>query len=184
MSLIGYARVSTDLQSVDRQISDLQAAGVEKIYADTGISGTTARRPELDRLLDHLRPGDEVVVTELSRIARSTRNLLELMERFDADGVAFRCLNTGGMDYGSATGRLLLTIMAATAQLETDLTKERINSGLAAARAKGRIGGRPKALDAGDVAKAKALKAKDVDVRDIAKALGVSRSTAYKYLSA
>lgn len=183
MTSIGYARVSTDSQSVDRQLADLQAAGVETIYADTGFSGASASRPELDKMLTFLRPGDEVVVTELSRIARNTAHLLALMERFEEMGVSFRCLNTGGVDYGSATGKLLLTIMAATAQLERDLTKERIHSGLAAARAKGRVGGRPKALDTAAIAKAKQLRAKDVDVPDIAKTLGVSRSTVYKYLS-
>jgi DNA invertase Pin-like site-specific DNA recombinase len=181
--LIGYARVSTVGQSVERQVADLQKAGAETIYADTGISGAQANRPELDKMLAHLRAGDEVIVTELSRIARSTTNLLALVEDLDNRGVNFRCLNMPGLDR-SATGKLLLTILAATAQLERDLTIERINSGLANARAKGKVGGRPKALDAAAVAKAKALREKDVDVSDIAKTLGVSRSTAYKYLSA
>jgi DNA invertase Pin-like site-specific DNA recombinase len=183
MAIIGYARVSTTDQSVDRQLRELQEVGADRIYADTGVSGAKASRPELDRMLDHLRKGDEVVVTELSRIARNTQHLLALMSRLEEQGVTFRCLNQQGVDYGSATGKLLLTIMGAVAQMERDLTVERINSGLASARAKGRVGGRPKALDSAAVAKAKDLQAKGVEVPDIAKTLGVSRSTAYKYLS-
>lgn len=183
MATIGYARVSTYDQSVERQIKELQAAGAETVYADTGVSGSLSSRPELDRMLEHLRSGDEVTVLELSRIARNTSHLLALMERFEKLGVSFRCLNTSGVDYGSATGKLLLTIMGAVAQLERDLTIERINSGLQVARAKGRIGGRPKSLDSAAVAKAKVLRAKDVDVSDIAKTLGVSRTTVYKYLA-
>lgn len=180
---IGYARVSTAEQSVDRQIRELQAAGAESVYADTGVSGSRASRPEFDRMLDHLRRGDVVVVTELSRIARNTSHLLALMERFEKEGIGFECLNQRGLDYSSATGRLILTIMGAVSQMERELTIERINSGLATARAKGRTGGRPKAMDEAAVAKARALKAKDVDVKDIAKALGVSRATAYRYLA-
>lgn len=183
MAVLGYARVSTHDQSVERQIRELQAAGAETVYADTGVSGSLSSRPELDRMLEHLRPGDEVVVLELSRIARNTSHLLALVDRFEKLGVSFRCLNTSGVDYGSATGKLLLTIMGAVAQLERDLTIERINSGLQAARAQGRVGGRPKALGSAGIAKAKALRAKDVGVNDIAKALGVSRATVYNYLS-
>lgn len=180
---IGYARVSTTEQSVDRQIRELQAAGAESVYADTGVSGAKASRPEFDRMLDHLRRGDVVVITELSRIARNTGHLLTLMERFEDEGIGFECLNQPGLDYSSATGRLILTIMGAVSQMERELTIERINSGLATARAKGRTGGRPRAMDDAAVKKAKELQAKDVDVKDIAKTLGVSRATAYRYLA-
>ncbi len=183
MAVIGYARVSTTGQSVDHQIKALQDAGAERIYADTGQSGASASRPELDRMLDQLRKGDEVVVFELSRIARNTAHLLGLMEQLQDKGVTFRCLNQQGLDYGSATGKMILTIMGAVAQMERDQTIERIRSGLATAKAKGKVGGRPKALDAAAVAKAKALRAKDVEVPDIARTLGIARSTAYKYLN-
>lgn len=182
MAIFGYARVSTNDQTVERQIRELQAAGAETVYADTGVSGSLSSRPELDRMLEHLRPGDEVMVTELSRIARSSTHLQAIVERFEKLGVSFRCLNVAGLDFGTAFGKAFLTIMGVMAQLERDLTIERINSGLQTARAQGRVGGRPKAMNTAAIAKAKALRAKDVSVNDIAKTLGVSRATVYNYL--
>lgn len=167
---------------MERQIRELQAAGAETVYADIGVSGSLSSRPELDRMLEHLRQGDEVIVVELSRIARSTSHLQSLVERFEKQGVSFRCLNVSGIDFGTAFGKAFLTIMGVMAQLERDLTIERINSGLQTARAKGKVGGRPKAMNSAAIAKARELRAKDVGVNDIAKALGVSRATVYNYL--
>ena len=150
--LVGYARVSRADQVLDRQVDALTAAGCGRVFRDHGISGAvSASRPGLDECLAYLRAGDTLVVAELSRLGRNTRNLLNLVEQLDERGVSLRILNLG-LDTSTPTGRLILTILAAVSAMERDLLIERTLDGLAAARARGRRGGRPRALSDEQVA--------------------------------
>ncbi|ORA58294.1 MULTISPECIES: recombinase family protein [Mycobacteroides] len=179
--LIGYARVSTVEQSVGLQLDALHAAGVERIFTDEGISGSVSSRPELDRCLEVLREGDTLVVWRLDRLARSLKNLLELMESLSARGVHLRSL-TESIDTSSASGRLVLSVFGALAEFERSLIIERTQAGLAAARLRGAKIGRPTAMSAGQVEQAKTLVSAGHRVGDVARTLGVGRSTLYRVL--
>ena len=141
--VIGYARVSTQEQKLDRQIDALQARGCERIYQEK-MTGTRADRPEYQRMLDALRPGDTLVIDSFSRLSRSTKDLLEVVERLNEQGVNLVSLKEQ-LDTTTATGKMMLTMLSALSQLERDLIAERTVDGLKAARARGRKGGRPKA---------------------------------------
>lgn len=145
MALIGYARVSTDDQHPEAQGDALRAAGCERVFVDIGQSGRLARRPELDACLAYLRPGDVLVVTKLDRLGRSVRNLIEQCLDLDTRGVQLRVLHQG-IDTTTPAGKLLFHMLAAVAEFERDLIVERTRDGLAAARARGRHGGRPRRL--------------------------------------
>ncbi len=142
--IVGYARVSTVDQKLDGQRDALLAAGVERTYADT-ITGTARHRPELDRLLDQLRPGDVVVVTKYDRLARSLKDLLEIVEQVQAKGAGFRSL-AEDIDTTTPAGRLVFHVFASIAQFERERITERTREGLEAARKRGRFGGRPPSL--------------------------------------
>lgn len=177
---IGYARVSTQDQNLDRQIDQLKAAGCEKIYQEK-VTGKTKSRPELDKMLEHLREGDAVVVIKLDRIGRNTKHLIELSETFEEMGVNFVSLGDS-IDTSTATGKLFFTILAALAQFEADLNSERTMEGLASARARGHVGGRPKA-DPEKIEQAmKMYDAKTFTLREITQATGFSKQTIYRYL--
>jgi DNA invertase Pin-like site-specific DNA recombinase len=181
MALIGYSRISTQDQDASLQNDDLKAAGCRRIFTDTA-SGSKASRPQLDRMLDHLREGDTVVVWRLDRLGRSLKNLLELVALFDEKAVKFRSIKDS-IDTGSANGRLFFSIMGALAQFEKELLVERTNAGLTAARARGRVGGRPRALDEKKVATARKLYgSREHTVPEIARMLGVSVATVYRNL--
>ncbi|MGB5833116.1 MAG: recombinase family protein [Thiohalocapsa sp.] len=139
--IFGYARVSTDDQLLDAQTDALTAAGAERIFADR-ISGATRKRPELDRLLDHLRPGDVIVVTKYDRLARSLRDLLDIVEEIKEHGGGFRSL-AEDIDTTTPAGRLIFHVFASIAQFERERISERTREGLEAARKRGRVGGRP-----------------------------------------
>ncbi|WP_104181972.1 recombinase family protein [Arthrobacter sp. B0490] len=141
MGSIGYARVSAMEQNADLQHAALSAAGCDRIFTDHGVSGTMASRLELDRLLDHLRKGDEVVVWKLHRFGRDTRNLLALMDDLERRGVHFRSV-TEGISTTGPMGKAMLTVMSAFAHLERDQLAERTRAGLAAAAEHGRKAGR------------------------------------------
>lgn len=178
--LIGYARVSTQDQNPDLQIDALRSAGCEEIYIDKA-SGANTKRPELTAALRHLREGDILVVWKLDRLARSMRQLLDIMEDLDRRGIAFRSL-TETMDTGTAGGRLIFTVFGALAQFERSIIQERTTAGLAAARARGRKGGRPPALSADDIAEAKALLSDPgITMAKVAKRLQVAESTLYRH---
>lgn len=142
--ILGYARVSTKDQNLHGQRDALVAAGAERIFADT-ITGTARSRPELDRMLGELRRGDVVVVTKYDRLARSLKDLLEIVDQIQARGAGFRSLGED-IDTTSPAGRLVFHVFASIAQFERERIVERTKEGLEAARKRGRVGGRPPAL--------------------------------------
>jgi len=142
--ILGYARVSTRDQNLDGQRDALTAAGAEQIFADT-ITGTARTRPELGRLLSELREGDVVVVTKYDRLARSLKDLLEIVDLIQTRGAGFRSLGED-IDTTTPAGRLVFHVFASIAQFERERIVERTKEGLAAARKRGRVGGRPPAL--------------------------------------
>lgn len=142
----GYARVSTDDQLLDAQTDALNAAGAERIFADK-IAGTAKKRPQLDQLLDQLRPGDVIVVTKYDRLARSLRDLLDIVEVIKERGGGFRSL-AEDIDTTTPAGRLVFHVFASIAQFERERISERTREGLEAAKKRGRVGGRPPALSA------------------------------------
>lgn len=144
--IIGYARVSTDDQSLDSQMDALSAVGAEKVFADR-ISGSRRTRPELDKMLEQLRDGDVVTVTKYDRLARSLKDLLEIVEAIRARGAGFRSL-AEDIDTTTPAGRLVFHVFASIAQFERERISERTREGLASARKRGRVGGRPPALSA------------------------------------
>jgi DNA invertase Pin-like site-specific DNA recombinase len=183
MATLGYARVSTSEQSLDRQKDELQAAGAEMVYQEVGSGKKGAARPQWDELLRSLRQGDTLMVSELSRLGRSTSQLSQLADDLSDRGIALRILNLG-IDTGTPSGRLVYQIIAAVAEMERDLLVERTNSGLAASRARGRKGGRKREFKAKDVRKAQELYDKgELSVSEIARIAGVSRQTLYRYLN-
>ncbi|MFB6690598.1 recombinase family protein [Streptomyces virginiae] len=182
--LIGYARVSTDEQEAQLQHDALTGAGCSRIFTDTA-SGKNTDRPELTTALDYARPGDTLCVWKLDRFARSLIDLVTLVDSLAARGIGFKVL-TGAMasiDPNTPDGRLMLQVVGAMAEFERSLIKDRTRAGLDAARAQGRVGGRPAVMDADKLAAAKARKGKGESVTAIAKALGVSRATLYRALS-
>lgn len=144
--IIGYARVSTNDQNLDAQLDALKAAGAARVFSDR-ISGSLRKRPELDRLLDQLRNGDVIVVTKYDRLARSLRDLLDIVEAIKVRGAGFRSL-AEDIDTTTPAGRLVFHVFASIAQFERERISERTKEGLEAAKKRGRIGGRPPALSA------------------------------------
>jgi len=176
-----YARVSTGDQDAQLQHDALTAAGCYRIFTDTA-SGALQSRPELDKLLDQLRPGDTLVVWRLDRLGRSIRHLIDQLSELQDRGIEFRSLHEN-IDTSSPGGRLVFHIFASLAEFERDLIRERTNAGLAAARARGRTGGRPPRLTPDQVTTAKKLyEQQDMTVAQIGEILGVSRSTIYRAL--
>ena len=144
--ILGYARVSTADQSLDAQEDALHAAGAERVFSEK-VSGAARSRPELDRMVDQLRAGDVVVVTKYDRLSRSLQDLLSVVEAIRGKGAGFRSL-AEDIDTTTPAGRLVFHVFASIAQFERERISERTKEGLAAARARGRKGGRPPALDA------------------------------------
>ena len=152
---IGYARVSTEDQDTRLQLDVLTDAGCERIYQEA-VSGSNRERPELAKCLDAIRRGDTLTVWRLDRLGRSLKDLVGMVSDLEARGVAFSSLNEA-IDTGSAEGRLIFHVFAALAEFEGSLIRERTRAGLAAARARGRKGGRPRKLSPDQVRKAKAM---------------------------
>lgn len=183
MASLGYARVSTVEQNADLQTRALEGAGCLKVYTDHGVSGTKAKRPQLDKLLEHARSGDELVVWKLDRLGRNTGQLLELIDRLESHGVQFRSL-TEGIATTGPMGKAMLTVMSAFAQLKRDQLAERTKAGMAAAEARGRRGGRPAVTpEAEKVRQAAQYRHAGLAPPEIGKLLGVSRATVYRYLA-
>lgn len=182
-SKVGYARVSTKDQSVDPQMDALRAAGCTKFFTETA-SGKDQGRPELAKALDYLRDhhGDVLVVTKLDRLGRSVQHLKEVATQLDARGIGLRSIDQR-IDTTTSEGRLFFHILAAMAEFERDLIVERTRDGIAAARARGRKGGRRPALSARSRREARDAYDKMTPVAQIAKDMGVSRTTIYRALN-
>ena len=162
--IIGYARVSTDDQKLEAQIDALEAAGAERIFRDK-ITGSARSRPQLDLMIDQLRDGDVVVVTKYDRLARSLKDLLDIVEAIRERGAGFRSL-AEDIDTTTSAGRLVFHVFASIAQFERERISERTREGLQAARKRGRVGGRPPALSAAQQAEVKRMR--DVEHRPLA----------------
>ena len=179
--LIGYARVSTFDQNPNLQIDDLKNIGCKKVFTDK-ISGKIAQRPELDKLKEHCREGDTVVVWRLDRLGRSLKDLIEIINYFDTQKIVFRSLKEN-IDTATSSGKLIFHIFGAVAEFERNLIVERTNAGLQSARARGIKGGRKQKLDAAGKKSAQTMyDSKNHTVNDICKILGISKPTLYKYL--
>lgn len=183
--LIGYARVSTRQQSTDRQQTDLLAAGVRRddLYVDHGVSGARASRPQFDRAIDALIDGDTLVITTLDRLGRSTQNMLAFAEQLRGRGAGLRVLNLGGGDVDTSTpmGSMVFTIMAALAQMEHEIKRERVTDSIAKRRAAGQsLGGRPQRVTDSQVRSALRLVEGGTPAAQVARDLGMSRATFYR----
>lgn len=179
--LIGYARVSTHEQNLDLQLDALKQAGCQKIFTDK-ISTLKAERKGLDEALTFLRPGDVLVVWKLDRLGRTLKQLIELVAMFNQKGIGFKSLKET-IDTTTSTGKLVFHIFAALAEFERDIIHERTRAGLEAARARGRRGGRPKALTPKQAALAQSLyDSKEHSIQDICDTLHVARGTLYRYV--
>ena len=180
--LIGYARVSTIEQDVALQTDALQQAGCERIFQDK-ISGAKAERPGLQEAINYVRKGDSLVVWRLDRLGRSLKHLIETVGQLEEKGIGFRSLQEA-IDTTTSGGRLIFHIFGALAEFERNLIRERTIAGLEAARARGRLGGRPRKLDAKKTELAYRLyDEKKHTVTEICQMLGISKPTLYAYLS-
>jgi len=178
---IGYARVSTAGQNLDGQTDALQGAGCAKVFTDT-ITGTSKTRPGWDALLAYARPGDTLVIAELSRMSRSLLHLLQVVQELEERDIGIVSLRES-IDTTSATGRLFLSIMGAVAQMERELRAERTAAGRAAARVRGRSGGRPRTSPE-KLEQARILyESEEMTAAEAAKAAGIGRRTLYDYLA-
>ncbi|MBO8482810.1 MAG: recombinase family protein [Bacteroidetes bacterium] len=180
--VFGYARCSTADQNLDWQIDELKRQGCERIFMEK-FTGTTRERPELVRMIDMLRPGDTIVICELTRLSRSVKDLFDLVEQIEKIGANIRSVKEPWLDTTTPQGRLLFTIFSGVSQFERDLTHERTMEGLASARARGRLGGRPK-KDGKIIDQALTLyDSRAYSVAEILKTTGISRRTLYKYIN-
>lgn len=180
-ALLGYARVSTEEQDAALQLDALAKVGCARVFSDVA-SGALDQRPDLERLLDHLREGDTLVVWRLDRLGRSLRHLVDTVTDLAERGVGFRSLQES-IDTTTPGGRLVFHVFAALAEFERDLIRERTNAGLAAARARGRRGGRPSVMTADKLAVAREMYASgEHTVAAIAATIGVSRASIYRHL--
>lgn len=176
--VFGYARVSTEQQNLDRQIDMLEKYGVDRIYNEK-MTGTKRNRPELEKLLERLTEGDTVVVESLSRLGRSTKDLIWLMETFNEKGVNLVSLKES-IDTTSSTGKLLFALMSAIAQFERDVIADRTREGIASARARGRKGGRPKSNPEKLKMAVKLYNSKQYSIKEIEDMTGIKKDTLYR----
>jgi len=180
--VLGYARCSTDDQNLDWQIDALTAQGCERIFQEK-FTGTRKDRPELLRMMDMLRQGDTIIICELTRLSRSVKDLFDLVEQIEKAGANIRSLKEPWLDTTTPQGRLLFTIFSGVSQFERDLIHERTMEGLASARARGRMGGRPP-KDKKLIEQALTLyDSRNYPVSEITSTTGVSRRTLYKYIN-
>ena len=182
--IIGYARVSTDEQTTDPQVDQLTAAGCERIFVDHGVSGAKAHRPHWDECLAIIRSGDVLTATKLDRFSRSLKHLLSLAEWLEDRGAQLHTLD-GAVDTTTAYGKAFFQLRGVFAELELNLMLERTQDGLAAARARGRVGGSKPKLTPAQVRKMKKLyDARQLTGRQIAEQFGIHYTTMYDYLRA
>ena len=180
--LIGYARVSTEEQSLDVQLDALRQAGCERVFTDKA-SAAKPHRPGLSEAQSHLREGDLLVVWKLDRLGRSVKGLVDLVGALDQQGVQFRSL-TDGIDTTTPHGRFFFHMMASLAQMERELIAKRTKAGLDAARRRGRMVGRKRRMTPSKIASAKQLLGGGMSPREVAHTLGVSIPTLYRWVPA
>ncbi|MCL9684199.1 recombinase family protein [Legionella maioricensis] len=181
--LIGYARVSTDDQNLNLQHDALKNAGCERIFDDQ-VTGSKIQRPGLEAALEFAREGDAFVVWRLDRLSRSLKDLIEMVALLDSKKIGLRSLHES-IDTSSSSGKLIFHIFGALAEFERNLIRERTHAGLAAARARGKKGGRPKKLSADKTQLAIQLyESKTYSITKICELIGVSKPTLYKYITA
>lgn len=183
--MIGYARVSTRQQDADRQVSDLLGAGVRRddIYVDSGVSGAHASRPEFNKAVAALEEGDTLAITTLDRLGRSTQNMLAFAEALRGRGAGLRVLNLGGGDVDTHTpmGSMVFTVMAALAQMELEIKRERITDSVAKRRAAGKdLGGRRPTFTDSQIRSALRLIEGGEPATQVARDMGMSRATLYR----
>jgi len=179
---IGYARVSTEDQHLELQIEALIEAGCKRVFTDK-ISGRRTQRPGLDDALSHLRGSDTLVVWKLDRLGRSVKGLVDLVAELEQKHVHFQSL-TDGIDTKTPAGRFFFHVMASLAQMERELIAERTQAGLAVARKAGRVGGRKRRMTESKISAARKLLDSGIAPKDVAKNLGVSVPTLYRWLPA
>jgi DNA invertase Pin-like site-specific DNA recombinase len=179
----GYGRVSTLDQNLDSQKDALLTAGATKVFVEK-ITGTKASRPQLDLMLQMLRRGDTVLVTRIDRLGRSAKDLLNIISDFESRGVNLKVIEQN-IDTSSNEGRLFFTMVAAFAEFEHSMMVSRTKDGLAAARARGRVGGRKAKLSAAQIGKLiKHYEARNISIQELANMFGISRPTVYRLLKA
>lgn len=180
MTMVGYARVSSAGQSLEVQIDNLKDAGCEKLFAEKQSGTSTNNRMALKEALEWLREGDTLVVTRLDRLARSGKDLHDIIDQLSAKKIGFQCLQQGAVDTTTSMGKLVLGILGAVAEFETDIRKERQREGIAKAKLRGVYKGRPASIDAHKV---RELKAAGMGGAEIAKEMGIGRASVYRLLN-
>lgn len=180
--LVGYARVSTVEQNLELQLSALKEAGCEKIYEDQ-ISGIKTNRPGLSMTLEVLRKNDTLVVWKLDRLGHTVKGLIDLVNFLHQKEIHFKSINDN-VDTSTPAGRFFFHVMASLAQMERELMAERTKAGLAAAKAKGRVGGRRRKMTPSKIESAKQLLSSGLLPRDVAENLGISIPTLYRWIPA
>jgi DNA invertase Pin-like site-specific DNA recombinase len=181
MQIIGYARVSTSHQDLALQTDALESAGCHKFFTETA-SGRNRERPELKSCLEYLRPGDQLVVWKLDRLGRSLTHLVSIVEDLANRDIGFKCLTNSAIDTTTSSGRLVFAIFAALAEFERDLIVDRVNAGLAAAKSRGAVLGRPVSVKSKQIAAARKLIESGESVKTAAVALGLNPRTLYRHL--
>jgi DNA invertase Pin-like site-specific DNA recombinase len=179
--VIGYARVSTQEQCLDRQTDAINKSGAERIYTEK-MSGVKSCRPELDKVREIARQGDTLIIESLSRLGRSTKDLLALLDEFQSKGVKVISLKEN-VDSTTPTGKLLTTVLSAISQFERDVIVQRTSEGLQAARARGRKGGRPKANPKSLEKAVKLYNSQTHSIREIVTITKISQATLYRALA-
>lgn len=180
--LIGYARVSSNDQNLDLQIDAFKKIGCSRIFSDK-ITGMKKSRPGLDDALSYLRAGDTLAIWKLDRLGRSVKGLIGLVGKMEEEGIHFRSI-TDGIDTTTPAGRFFFHVMASLAQMERELLVERTKAGLAAAKKRGRVGGRKRVMTSSKFEAAKKLLAEGMPPKEIAQNLGVSVPTLYRWCPA
>lgn len=179
--IVGYSRVSTHDQNLDLQEDALKSEGCTKIFTDV-ISGAKSKRPGLDGLLDYVRSGDTVIIWRLDRLGRSLKDLIEIVNHFESKGIELISLHES-INTSSSAGKLYFHIFASLAEFERNIIAERTMAGLSAARARGKVGGRPKTLSKAKRMHAVQLyQAKEKTIKEICDLMNISKPTLYKYI--
>ena len=181
MGKIGYARVSTKDQVLDSQIDALKVYGCERIFSEK-ISGRKINRTELDKCLDYLREGDTLVITKLDRLGRTTKQLIELAQHLEDEGIELQIIDTN-INTNDAMGKMFFTLMSAFAELEANLLSERTKKGLDAARSRGRKGGRPPIEEDKKALIRKLYNSREYSIDEICKITNVSKTSIYNVIN-